>query len=229
MTNVDQKTCQRIAAKLPAGKRAAAIVTGRSTIDASPEQMQGLDAAALAQASRAATEDQQSSMNRFVSAALAAALGITAGACQQPTATQLNQQNASSRIYLGALSCNVGGSQGYILGGTKQLHCVFLDKNGAAASYVGTINQVGLDIGYTKAVHSIWRVYSLGPDKKADQIGGRYIGENTTVAMGGPQGGGNWLYGGRDKDIALLAAGIVKDNAYNFATGIADMSLTLSQ
>lgn len=168
-------------------------------------------------------------MNRSVSIALAAVLGVAAGACQQPTATQLNQQNTSSRIYLGALTCNVGGSQGYVFGGTKQLNCVFLDKNGTSASYVGAINQVGLDIGYTKAVHSVWRVYSLGPDKRADQIGGRYVGENTTIAVGGPQGGGNWLYGGRDKDIAMLAAGIVKDDAYNFATGIQDMSLTLTQ
>ena len=167
-------------------------------------------------------------MKRSVSLVSMAALCIAAGACQQPTATQINQQNANSRIYLGALTCNVSGSQGYVFGGTKQLTCVFVDKNGTSASYIGSINQVGLDIGYTKAVHSIWRVYSLGPDKRADQIGGRYIGENTTVAVGGPQGGGNWLYGGRNKDIAMLAAGVVKDDAYNFATGIADMSLTLS-
>jgi len=64
---------------------------------------------------------KETALKRFVSATLVAALGTMAGACQQPTATRLNQQNASSRIYLGALSCNVGGSQGYILGGTKQL------------------------------------------------------------------------------------------------------------
>ena len=168
-------------------------------------------------------------MNRLVRGALVTVLGIAAGSCQQPTATQLNQQNSSSRVYLGALTCNVSGSQGYIIGGTKQLSCVFLDKDGISASYVGSINQFGLDIGYTKAVHSIWRVYALGQVKRADQIGGRYVGETTTIAVGGPQGGGNWLYGGRNKDIAMLAAGVVQDNAYNFATGVQDMTLTPSQ
>jgi len=168
-------------------------------------------------------------MNKLLYGGLVGALGISVCGCQQPTAAQLNQQNAASRIYLGALTCNVSGSQGYILGGTKQLNCVFLDKDGAPATYVGTINQVGLDIGYTKAVHSIWRVYALGQVVPADQIGGRFVGETTTIALGGSQGGGNWLVGGRDKNIAMLAVGVVKDNAYNFATGVQDMTLTLTQ
>lgn len=168
-------------------------------------------------------------MNGCVRGVLVAVLCIAAGACQQPTATRLNQRNTNSRIYLGALTCNVGGSQGYIVGGTKQLSCVFLDKDGTSTSYVGSINQFGLDIGYTKAVHSIWRVYALDQVKRSDQIGGRYVGETTTIALGGPQGGGNWLYGGRDKDIAMLAAGVVRDDAYNFATGVQDMTLTLIQ
>jgi hypothetical protein len=165
-------------------------------------------------------------MNFRLSAAVAATLALATGACQQPTATQINQQNSSSRIYIGALSCNVSGSRGYVLGSTKQLDCVFIDKSGTSASYTGTIHKYGVDIGYTNAEHSIWRVYSLGSEKSATALSGHYVGEDSTVAAGS-QAGGNWLYGGANREIAMIAAGVVKDAGYNFATGVAEMSLTL--
>jgi hypothetical protein len=165
-------------------------------------------------------------MNKCLSAAVAATLALATSACQQPTAQQVNQQNTGSRIYIGALTCNVSGSTGYVLGSTKKLDCVFLNRNGSTALYDGEIRKVGIDIGYTRAVHSIWRVYSLGSDKGADALGGNYIGEQSTVAMSS-HAGGNWLYGGRDREIGMIASGVVKDAGYNFATGVAEMSLTL--
>lgn len=166
-------------------------------------------------------------MNRLVTAATAVTLALTAGACmQQSSPQQLNTTNANSRIYIGALSCNVAGGTGYVLASSKTMECVFLDRNGQSAEYSGTINKVGIDIGYTKAVHTVWRVYSLGSDRKASQLSGTYVGEQGTVAAGG-QAGGNWIYGGPNAEIGMVASGIVKDAGYNLATGIAEMSLKL--
>lgn len=167
-------------------------------------------------------------MNKRLTAAVAAILALATGACQQQNAQQINKANANSRIYIGALTCNVSGSTGYVFGSTKDLDCVFLTKNGTSAQYDGKIHKYGIDLGYTKAVHSVWHVYSLGSDKAADAISGRYIGEDSTVAAGS-QAGGNWLYGGRDREIAMIANGVVKDAGYNFATGVAEMSLTLKK
>jgi len=167
-------------------------------------------------------------MNRLVTAATAVTLALTAGACmQQSSPQQLNTTNANSRIYIGALSCNIAGGTGYILASSKKMECVFLSKDGlSSAEYTGTINKVGIDIGYTKAVHTVWRVYSLGSDRKANQLSGTYVGEQGTVAAGG-QAGGNWLYGGANAEIGMVASGIVKDAGYNLATGIAEMSIKL--
>ncbi|WP_020697531.1 DUF992 domain-containing protein [Reyranella massiliensis] len=166
-------------------------------------------------------------MNRLVTAATAVTLALTAGACmQQSSPQQLNTTNANSRIYIGALSCNVAGGTGYVLASSKTMECVFLDRNGQSAEYSGTINKVGIDIGYTKAVHTVWRVYSLGSDRKANQLSGTYVGEQGTVAAGG-QAGGNWIFGGPNAEIGMVASGIVKDAGYNLATGIAEMSLKL--
>lgn len=169
-------------------------------------------------------------MNKCLSAAVAATLALATAACQQmqqPTPQQLNTTNANSRIYIGSLTCNVGGSTGYILASRKSLDCVFLAKDGVqSAQYSGTINKIGIDIGYTRAVHTIWRVYSLGSDRGPRDLSGTYVGEQGTVAAGA-QAGGNWLYGGRNAEIGMLASGVVQDAGYNLATGIAEMSIKL--
>ena len=46
-------------------------------------------------------------------------------------------------------------------------------------------------------------------------------------AIRGSQAGGNWLYGGPNAEIGMVASGIVKDAGYNLATGIAEMSIKL--
>ena len=67
-------------------------------------------------------------MNKSLSTIVLAGLAMATGACQQPTAQQLNATNANSRIYLGALTCNVSGSTGFVFGSTKSLDCVYLTK-----------------------------------------------------------------------------------------------------
>ena len=170
-------------------------------------------------------------MKNVVMTAALAALALSTGACsmQQSTAQQLNTTNANSRIYIGSLTCNVGGSTGYLLGSAKPLDCVFLGKDGVStAQYTGTIDKVGIDIGYTKAVHTIWRVYSLGSDRAPTQIGGTYVGEQGTVAAGN-QAGGNWIYGGPNAEIGMVSSGVIKDAGYNLATGVAAMTIRLKQ
>jgi hypothetical protein len=170
-------------------------------------------------------------MKLIVKAALAATLAVAAGGCtqsmSQSTPQQLNTTNANSRIYIGSLSCNVGGSTGYILASSKSLDCVFLSKDGTqSAQYTGSIDKVGVDIGYTKAVHTIWRVYSLGSDRGPTNLGGTYVGEQGTAAAGS-QAGGNWIYGGPNAEVGMLASGVIKDAGYNLAAGIAAMTLKL--
>ena len=168
-------------------------------------------------------------MKNVVMAAAMAALALSTGACsmQQSTAQQLNTTNANSRIYIGSLTCNVGGSTGYVLGSAKSLDCVFLSRDGVTtAQYTGTIDKVGIDIGYTRAVHTIWRVYSLGNVRGPTNLGGTYVGEQGTAAAGS-QAGGNWIYGGPNAEVGMLASGIVKDAGYNLAAGVAAMTIKL--
>jgi hypothetical protein len=168
-------------------------------------------------------------MKLIAKAAVAATLAASVAGCtmSQSSPQQLNTTNANSRIYIGSLSCNVGGSTGYILASSKSLDCVFLNKEGTeSAQYTGTIDKVGIDIGYTKAVHTIWRVYSLGSTRGPNNLGGTYVGEQGTAAAGS-QAGGNWIYGGPNAEVGMLASGIVKDAGYNLAAGVAAMTIKL--
>jgi Protein of unknown function (DUF992) len=170
-------------------------------------------------------------MKMIVKATVVASLAASVAGCtmSQSTPQQLNTANVNSRIYIGSLNCNVGGGTGYILASAKSLDCVFLNNDGTqSAQYVGTIDKVGIDIGYTRAVHTIWRVYSLGNVRGPNNLGGTYVGEQGTVAAG-TQAGGNWIYGGPNAEVGMLASGVVKDAGYNLATGVAAMTIRLKQ
>ena len=173
-------------------------------------------------------------MKRFSSIAAAAVAVATLGACQQQTAQQLNTANANSQVYVGALTCNVSGSTGYIFGSTKDLSCIYLTKDGVAQAYDGKIRKFGIDIGYTKAAHLVWHVYQLGgligdatsPNPRL--LAGNYGGEQASVAVRS-SAGGNWLYGGSNNQIVLQATQLQDsgDAGYNLADGIAEMGLAL--
>jgi Protein of unknown function (DUF992) len=170
-------------------------------------------------------------MKMIVKATVVASLAASVAGCtmSQSTPQQLNTANVNSRIYIGSLNCNVGGGTGYILASAKSLDCVFLNNDGTqSARYVGTIDKVGIDIGYTKAVHTIWRVYSLGSVRGPNNLGGTYVGEQGTAAAGS-QTGGNWIYGGPNAEVGMVASGIIKDAGYNLAAGVAAMTIRLKQ
>jgi hypothetical protein len=97
-----------------------------------------------------------------------------------------------------------------------------------SAQYTGSIDKVGVDIGYTKAVHTIWRVYSLGSDRGPSNLSGTYVGEQGTAAAGS-QAGGNWIYGGPNAEVGMVSSGVIQDAGYNLAAGVAAMTIRLKQ
>jgi hypothetical protein len=173
-------------------------------------------------------------MSKYLSAAIAALLATAVGGCQtgQSDAQALNKEYANSGVYIGALTCNVSGSTGFILGSSKNLDCVYLTKDGVSQAYAGTIRKFGIDLGYTKAGHMVWHVFQLGglvgskltTDPKV--LAGGFIGEQAQI-VAGAGAGSNWLYGGANNQVVLQATDIQGGNAgYNLAYGVAEISLS---
>jgi hypothetical protein len=166
-------------------------------------------------------------MIRVVSIVLLAVAGLSVAGCVQDSAQATNKSMSQSRIYIGALECNIAGGMGYLIAGSRAARCIFTPEVGPPQAYVGTLRDLGIDIGETRPVRLLWKAYSLGTQRGPDALVGTYVGETAAVTAGS-QTGGNWLYGGKDAEIALAAtASFVGDNAgYNIQ--YAAMTMTLS-
>ena len=160
-------------------------------------------------------------MTKLVSAAAVATLALALGACQtgQDDPAALNKQYANSKVYIGALSCNVSGSTGYVFASTKDLSCVYVTKDGAEQAYDGKIRKFGLDIGYTKAGHLVWHVYQLAGlvgDKTTINpkiLAGNYGGEQASISADASAGGETQAasrLAGRNLDNDFSAMGDVR-------------------
>jgi len=159
-------------------------------------------------------------MTKFLSTT-ALALAVTATLASSGHAQPLTK----TKYFIGTLNCNVSGSVGLIFGSSKDLSCVFVTNAGAVENYQGSIKKFGVDIGFTKAAHVLWHVYSLGTDRGAGALDGQFGGSQGSVAVGA-SAGGTGLFGGRNNEIVLESVSIAQKNAgLNFADGVAEMSL----
>lgn len=131
----------------------------------------------------------------------------------------------NSKLYVGALSCNVSGSVGFIFGSSKNLNCILVRSDGTSETYTGTINRFGIDIGFTKAIHLVWHVYSLDEKAPPGVLAGNYVGSQTAVSVGGTADSYT-LVGGANHAIILNSVAIQGGHTgLNLADGIADISL----
>jgi len=160
----------------------------------------------------------------FVGLALA---GLALAACVQDSAQQTNQNMRQSKIYIGALDCTVAGGQGYLIGGSRDANCLFTPETGQPQAYRGTIRDLGIDIGETKALRLQWKAFSLGSKRGPEALVGTYVGESAAVTADS-RSGGNWFYGGVDAQVALVttATFVGENSGYNIQ--YAAMTITLN-
>ncbi len=148
----------------------------------------------------------------------AVVLGLGAGAVDPAAAQRPVWAKA------GALSCDVSGGFGFIIGSQKAVQCVFTpDIPGPQEFYVGTISKFGLDIGATVRSQMVWAVYAQtlgGPGALAGSYSGA-TGE-ATVAIGL---GANVLVGGSNRTVALQPVSVTGQVGLNIAAGVAELSL----
>jgi hypothetical protein len=165
-------------------------------------------------------------MKKVISAAALALAGaaMLAGAAQAQSGPMIK-----TKYYLGSLNCNVSGSVGLIFGSSKDLSCVFVTTTGQSETYTGSIKRFGVDIGFTKARHILWNVYSLGTDRVLGALAGQFAGGQESLTVGG-SAGTTGLFGGRNNEIILQSLSLSEKNTgLNFADGVAEMSLQPAQ
>jgi len=128
-------------------------------------------------------------MKKFVAVAAGAllALGLASSA------------DAATRV--GLLRCHIHHGVGFVVGSVHGTKCVFTSVSGRREHYVGKIERLGLDIGYTGHAVLTWSVFApsfVG----AHALAGDYIGASADAAAG-KGAGANLLVGGNGGTISL--------------------------
>ncbi|MCK1638835.1 DUF992 domain-containing protein [Bradyrhizobium sp. 157] len=130
----------------------------------------------------------------------------------------------TGRTRVGTLTCNIAPGVGLVVGGQRQLSCIYASPRGRAReAYEGTVSTLGLDIGATTGGQMVWAVFAPGRLPRA-ALAGTYTG----ATAGGTVGAGasaNVLVGGPDRRVIMQPASVQGQTGVNIAAGVSTMEL----
>jgi hypothetical protein len=127
-------------------------------------------------------------------------------------------------VKVGYLKCEVAKGWGYVFGSSKALKCVYHPSDGGKADhYTGTIDKLGVDVGYHQAAVILWGVFAPGKVAPGSLAG--YYGGATAEAAWGVGLGSNVLFGGSKSSVALQPISVSGQEGLNAAAGIAAVKL----
>ena len=149
-------------------------------------------------------------------------LGVAFAAAALTAVT--SQAQAQNAVAVGYLQCR-GLSTSFVVGSVTRMECLFRPGwGGRAQPYYGTINRVGLDIGWNQSTWVHWQVYApthrLGPG----ELAGQYIGGSASASLV-VGAGANALFGGSNRTISLQPVSVQTQTGLSAAAGISSMTL----
>jgi hypothetical protein len=128
-------------------------------------------------------------------------------------------------VAIGTLNCKVAGGVGLIIGSSKGLTCSFSPANGGPAQrYTGSVDKLGVDIGFTNETRIVWTVLAATSDVPYGALAGTYAGLSAE-ATAGLGVGANALIGGLNDSFTLQPLSIQGQTGLNVAGGLARVTL----
>jgi Protein of unknown function (DUF992) len=155
-------------------------------------------------------------INKLLMTASAAALMIGAAT--------LAHAAEGAGVKVGVLTCKVEPGWSYVVGSTKALQCSYTPSKGRPERYVGEIQKVGVDLGYSSGATMVWAVIAPTSTIGKDALEGEYGGVSASASVG-VGAGVNVLLGGFDKSITLQPVSVEGGSGVNLAAGVAGLSL----
>jgi len=132
---------------------------------------------------------------------------------------------SAQQTKVGMLTCKTSASLGLIIGSHQKLRCNFTPNSGGAPEeYVGMINRLGLDIGFTAGGIMAWAVLAPTNGILPGALAGKYVGASGDVSVGLGVGA-NVLVGGWKRSIALQPLSVEGQVGVNLALGVAGLTL----
>jgi hypothetical protein len=160
----------------------------------------------------------KATLNRITLSSLATTcVALTFGLAAVPAAAQ-------DRTRVGTLTCNIAPGVGLVVGGQRQLSCIYASAKGRAReAYEGTVSTLGLDIGATTGGQLGWAIFAPTTLRRA-ALAGTYTG----ATAGGTVGAGasaNVLVGGSDRTVMMQPLSVQGQTGVNIAAGVSTMEL----
>ena len=125
---------------------------------------------------------------------------------------------------VGYLNCQVARGVGFVFGMTRNLTCTYAPSNGTAETYVGEIQQYGMNLGFVNRGVIVWGVIAPSANIEPGSLAGNYGGVAAGVAIGYGLGA-NALFGGSSNQFGLQPVSFEGMQGLNVAAGIAGLSL----
>ena len=152
-------------------------------------------------------------MNKLLMCALfAGGIGL-AGAAQADHA----------RVKVGTLTCREASGWGLILGSSRHVRCMF-DNGQHVERYDGSINKLGVDLGYKSGARIVWAVLAPSDYPSRGALQGHYVG-GTASATVGVGLGAHALVGGFERSIALQPLSVEGNEGLDVAAGVGELTL----
>jgi len=99
------------------------------------------------------------------------------------------------------------------------LYCVFEGLSGGKDRYVGSIDKLAFDLGFTGSSYIVWTMLTPSVAVPAGALAGNYggVSAEATVELGV---GANALIGGSENSIALQLESVQAQQGLNVAVGV---------
>lgn len=127
---------------------------------------------------------------------------------------------------VGALTCAVDPSVGFILVGHQPMQCTYTPSLAPAPPqyYDGAINTVGIDIGVSAGSVLAWGVFAPTTGLPQAALSGEYVGASGDLGIG-VGAGANVLLGGSGRTVALQPLSLQGSLAFNVVLGVSSLKL----
>jgi hypothetical protein len=132
-------------------------------------------------------------------------------------------QADQGRVKVGTLTCHEAGGWGLILGSSRHVRCMF-DNGEQVERYSGSINKLGVDLGYKSGARIIWAVLAPSDYPSRGALQGHYVG-GTASATVGVGLGAHALVGGFERSITLQPLSVEGNAGLNVAAGVGELTL----
>ncbi|MFO1185122.1 MAG: DUF992 domain-containing protein [Bauldia sp.] len=133
--------------------------------------------------------------------------------------------SAQERIKLGLLECNVAPSVGLIIGSSKAMDCRFTNTGNRVEFYGGSIDRLGIDIGFTTQQLVAWAVFApVTVGYSPGALAGGYAGVSAEATLGLGLGA-NVLVGGFGRSFVLQPLSVQAQTGANIAAGVTGVTL----